>query len=127
MKKKIVLILVILFTLGTIFYYLDYFNLIPHKKYLADDFNIVIIKSGRDYNDNGIDDYTDILNGAKKDAKNKPRYRSAYYNGGYPPEDEGVCTDLVWRAFREAGYSLKDMVNNDINNHKEGEVTCYQK
>lgn len=119
MKKKILLILFILFTLGIVFYYLDYFNLIPHKKYLADDFNIVIIKSGRDYNDNGIDDYTDILNGAKKDAKNKPRYRSAYYNGGYPPEDEGVCTDLVWRAFREAGYSLKDMVNNDINNYKE--------
>ncbi len=119
MKKKILLILILIFTLGIIFYYLNYFNLIPHKKYLANDFNINVIKSNMDYNDNGIDDYTDILNGAKKDAKNKPRYRSAYYDGGYPPENEGVCTDLVWSAFREAGYSLKDMVNNDINNHKE--------
>jgi len=32
----------------------------------------------------------------------------------YPPDDEGVCTDLVWRAFKNAGYSLKDMVNKDI-------------
>ncbi|MGN1358771.1 MAG: DUF1287 domain-containing protein, partial [Bacilli bacterium] len=90
------------------------YNLIPKKKYLASDFDIVEIKSMVDYNNNGIDDYTDILNGAKLDAKNKPRYKSTYYSGGYPPDNEGVCTDLVWRAFKEAGYSLKDMIDNDI-------------
>lgn len=61
-----------------------------------------------------MDDYTDILLGARKDAKNKPRYDGAYVEGGYPPEDTGVCTDVIWRAFREAGYSLKDMVDQDI-------------
>lgn len=60
---------------------------------------------------------TDIVLGARKDAENHPVYKSAYYSGGYPPEEEGVCTDTVWRAFREAGYFLKDMVDEDIRNH----------
>lgn len=85
--------------------------------YYAKDFDIEIILSDKDYNNNGTDDYTDILLGAKKDAKNKPRYISAYYAGGYPPENEGVCTDLVWRALDNAGYSLKDLVSYDIKNN----------
>lgn len=68
----------------------------------------------QDFNQNGIDDIADILAGAKKDARNRPTYNSAYYVGGYPPENIGVCTDVVWRAFREAGYSLRDMVHTDI-------------
>lgn len=31
--------------------------------------------------------------------------------GGYPPDNIGVCIDVVWRAFANAGYSLKDMVD----------------
>lgn len=85
--------------------------------YYAKDFNIDIVLSDKDYNNNGIDDYTDILLGAKKDAENKPKYVSAYYSGGYPPENEGVCTDLVWRALANAGYSLKDLVSEDIENN----------
>ena len=46
--------------------------------------------------------------------ENKPRYKSAYYDGGYPPPDEGVCTDVIWRAFLNAGYNLKDMIDKDI-------------
>lgn len=66
-----------------------------------------------DFNGNGIDDYTDILLGARQDAENYPRYDPAYFSG-YPPEDAGVCTDLVWRAFKSAGYDLKSMVDKDI-------------
>lgn len=51
---------------------------------------------------------------ARKDAKNHPTHDSGYYQGGYPPADRGACTDLVWRAFREAGYDLKAMVDADI-------------
>ena len=43
-----------------------------------------------------------------------PVYKSAYYVGGYPPATEGVCTDVVWRAFKEAGYDLKKMIDADI-------------
>lgn len=119
MKKKLLVGIILLIILGIIVYFLDYYNIIPKKKYHDKDFGITTIKSMVDYNQNGIDDYTDILNGAKIDAYNKPKYKSVYYNGGYPPEDEGVCTDLIWRAFKEAGYSLKDMVDNDIEKNKD--------
>lgn len=70
-----------------------------------------------DFDGDGLDDYADLLKGAKKEAKNHPRYDGAYYRGGYPPEEIGVCTDVVWRSFREAGYSLKEMVDRDIAAH----------
>lgn len=117
MKKKI---LISVITLLIIFIsILNYFEIIPKRKYTLSDFNIITIKSEIDYNNNGIDDYTDILNGAKLDAKNKPKYKSEYYADGYPPDNIGVCTDVVWRAFKNAGYSLKDMVDNDIKNNQE--------
>ncbi len=72
------------------------------------------ILSGVDRDGDGIDDLEDIVLGARKEVQAGPVYRSAYYAGGYPPDDEGVCTDLVWRAFREAGYDLKEMVDRDI-------------
>jgi uncharacterized protein YijF (DUF1287 family) len=82
--------------------------------YTSEDFGIAVVKSDIDFNNNGIDDYTDILNGAKAEAQSKPKYKSAYYEGGYPPDDEGVCTDTLWRALRNAGYSLRDLVDTDI-------------
>lgn len=99
-----------------VFYFLNYFNLIPKRYYTAQDFNISTVKSNGDFNNNGIDDYSDFILGARQDAENKPRYNGAYFAGGYPPDDIGVCTDVIWRAFKNAGYSLKDMVDADILN-----------
>lgn len=84
--------------------------------YISKGYSKLNIKSPMDYNGNNIDDYTDFVNGAKKDAKNKPRYDARYIseNQGYPPDDIGVCTDVIWRAFKEAGYNLRDMMNKDI-------------
>lgn len=87
---------------------------LPKNYYTAEDFGIQTIYSKIDYNGNGIDDYTDIMLGARIDAENRPKYKSAYYAGGYPPDNEGVCTDVIWRAFKNAGYSLKDMIDEDI-------------
>lgn len=98
----------------TAFLLADRFHLIPHKTYTGEDFGITTIKSDMDFNKNGVDDYADILMGARKDAENKPRYDGKYWAGGYPPDDVGVCTDVVWRAFKYAGYCLKDMVDQDI-------------
>lgn len=67
-----------------------------------------------DKDEDGINDTDDILEGARKDIENKPIYRDAYYSGGYPPDNEGVCTDVIWRAFKNAGYMLKDMIDKDI-------------
>ena len=55
-----------------------------------------------------------LILGAREEAARRPWYRSAYYSGGYPPADEGVCTDLVWRAFSHAGYDLKKAMDRDI-------------
>ena len=114
MKKRILLVIVLGMMILTGI--LSYFGIIQVRKYTLSEFGINEIKSIIDYNNNGIDDYTDILNGAKIDAKNRPKYKSEYYAGGYPPDNIGVCSDVIWRAFKNAGYSLKDMVDNDIKN-----------
>ena len=119
----IILIIIILLIIWFIISILNYFNLIPKKSYTASDFGIETIKSNVDYDNDGIDDYTDIMLGARKDAQNMPKYKSAYYAGGYPPDNEGVCTDLVWRALKNAGYSLKDLVDEDIKNN----LSSYEK
>ncbi len=96
------------------YFILDYFGVWPKKAYSAADFGIETVKSPVDFNQNGIDDYADLVAGARLDAQKRPKYDGSYQAGGYPPEEVGVCTDLVWRAFRKAGYSLKDMVDADI-------------
>ena len=48
---------------------LNYFNLLPKKTYSAEDFGFDTILSSVDFNDNGIDDYTDILLGASRCRK----------------------------------------------------------
>lgn len=93
---------------------LVHWRLLPGRSYTAKDFGIETLRSTVDFNGNGIDDYTDILLGARRDAENKPEYDSRYWEGGYPPDEFGVCTDVVWRAFRNAGYALRDMVDADI-------------
>jgi len=70
-----------------------------------------------DKDGDGLDDLKDIVAGAKAEVQRQPQYRSAYYQKGYPPESEGVCTDVVWRAFRDAGYELKSLVDQDIQNN----------
>ncbi len=92
----------------------DYYNLIPRRRYSGEDFGIETVYSSVDYNNNGVDDYTDILLGARADAENHPKYDGSYQQNGYPPDDTGVCTDVVWRAFKNAGYSLRYMVDRDI-------------
>ena len=113
-KGLLWLFALIVLLVGIGLYIADYYSLLPRRTYTAEDFNIATVYSGVDYNDNGIDDYTDILHGAKMDAENCPTYNGAYYGGGYPPDDIGVCTDVVWRAFKNAGFDLREMLNNDI-------------
>lgn len=83
------------------------------------DFNLEQLKSSVDFDQDSVDDYADFLLGAKLDAQNKPRYDGSYVAGGYPSDNVGVCTDVIWRAFKEAGYSLKEMVDLDIKKYPE--------
>lgn len=91
--------------------------MIPVKSYSAKDFGIEILISPNDYDNDGIDDYTDIMLGARMDALNRPKYNSDYVDGGYPSDDVGVCADVIWRSFKNAGYILKDMIDEDIKNN----------
>lgn len=119
-KRKILKALLAVFCViiagvaGVALYLMNYYNLLPEKAYSAEDFGIETVYSEIDFNGNGTDDYTDILLGARKDAENRPTYDGSYQAGGYPPDNIGVCTDVVWRAFREAGYSLREMVDKDV-------------
>ena len=81
------------------------------------------VLSSVDYDGDGVDDYTDLLLGARAEAERHPLYDNTYYVGGYPPDDIGVCTDLIWRAFRDAGYNLKEMMHRDIRNYTSEYLT----
>lgn len=70
-----------------------------------------------DRNENCIPDCIDIVNEARKEAEQKTEYKDAYYAGGYPPEGEGVCTDVIWRGFKAINVSIKDLIDNDIKNN----------
>lgn len=121
MKKFFIIFVIffILFVSAILIFLLNHSNILPFSQevYYAEDFGIVPLKSNIDFDNDGIDDYTDIMLGARKDAENHPTYKSAYYSGGYPPDNEGVCTDVVWRAFKNAGYNLKDLIDEDIKNN----------
>ena len=121
MKKKIMIIttLIMLILIIIILYALYYFNYIPHKKYTNADFNIKTYKSNIDKDNDGIDDQTDILNNAKNYIEKKPKYRSKYYETGYPDDEYGVCTDVVAFALKDAGYDLMTLVNEDIKANKD--------
>ncbi len=94
-------------------------NTVDEKKHDTIDEKLkkTIVFENSDKDGDGIRDQEDILLGARKEARKKVKYKSGYYVGGYPSENEGVCTDLVWRAFKNAGYNLKDMVDEDIKNN----------
>lgn len=72
-----------------------------------------------DRNENGIPDPLDIVTAARKEVEKRTRYESNYYAGGYPPDDEGVCTDVIWRGLAGAGIDFKSLIDQDIAEYKE--------
>lgn len=91
---------------------------VPRTLHAAGYGDIPVIRPAKDANGNGLNDADDLIRGAREEAGRRPLYRSAYYKGGYPPENEGVCTDVIWRAFKTAGYDLKALVDDDIRRNK---------
>ena len=113
MKKIIlVILLVIVIIFGLII-------LIPNETYTNSDFNIETYISNIDMDTDGIDDQSDILDNAKKYIATNPKYKSKYYREGYPDDNYGVCTDVVAIALKNAGYDLKELVNEDIVNNND--------
>lgn len=70
--------------------------------------------SAHDQDGDGVDDQTDILDSARAYLATHPTYGSAYYQGGWPDDGRGVCTDVVAAALLGAGYDLRELVHEDI-------------
>ncbi len=124
MKKttwaRIVLIAEILI-LGSIILVKKSYN--SKEVYYAKDFGMSDIISTNDGDADGIDDYTDIMLSARAYIATNPPYESKYYEGGYPTDEYGACTDVIWRAFDGSGYNLKNMVDKDIAGNLEAYTT----
>lgn len=116
-EKRICFLL--LFFLLAIFTLAYVVNIIPHKKYDGQQFDIEAYKSKKDKDKDGIDDQTDILQSAREYVATNPKYKSKYYESGYPDDEYGVCTDVVAFALKGAGYDLMDLVNDDMKKDKK--------
>ena len=128
MKKKILIILLVIFLLGILAFigFKIYTGKIGNKtKYDNSYFGIETYKSKIDKDNDGIDDQTDILNNVRNYIATEPKYESKYYAGGYPDDGYGVCTDVVAFGLRDAGYDLRELVNEDIKNNPDKYINEY--
>lgn len=82
----------------------------PPDRYRGD---ILTITGTSDADGDGIPDQQDILQGALDYVATRPRYKSAYFVGGWPTDGTGVCTDVVAYGMRAAGLDLPTLVDND--------------
>jgi uncharacterized protein YijF (DUF1287 family) len=88
------------------------------RQFVAPAFSTWTPPRAEDHDGDGIVDALDILAGAKKllhlHAKYIERYVSMAYPGGDVPRSEGVCSDTVIRALRNAGIDLQKEIHEDI-------------
>ena len=82
----------------------------PPDRYRGD---ILTITGTSDADGDSIPDQQDILQGALDYVATRPRYKSAYFVGGWPTDGTGVCTDVVAYGMRAAGFDLPTLVDND--------------
>ncbi|OQA20719.1 MAG: hypothetical protein BWY60_01093 [Actinobacteria bacterium ADurb.Bin346] len=92
-------------------------NMLP--RYRVIDMDNIPIKSDKD--GDGINDQKDILMGAKSqliepavNIFSEGLNETNYYNGGDPPPGLAVCTDIIARAFKAAGFDIRQLVYEDI-------------
>ncbi len=111
----VLFLMLILAGAGVLLYLYAAGGLRSNRAHSAEEFGIETLTSDLDADGDGVDDYTDILMGARDYIATDPVYKSVYYEeGGYPTDHYGVCTDVIWNAFMAAGYTLKDLVDQDI-------------
>lgn len=61
----------------------------------------------------------EVLQGALEYVGTHPKYKSKYYETGYPDDGYGVCTDVVAFAMKHAGFDLMEDVQRDIAEHPD--------
>lgn len=117
MQKKIKILLIICLVANICIggYVLFHYQHTSSER-LPDKYNAVIeqVHSTVDQDGDGIDDQIDILQGALDYIATKPKYKSKYYQTGYPDDGYGVCTDVTANALKNAGYDLMTLMQEDI-------------
>lgn len=88
----------------------------PQDQYVG---QIPAFYSTVDADGDGVDDQTDMLDNALAYVETRPKYKSRYYQTGYPDDGYGVCTDVVAFALKNAGYDLQALVDADIREHPQ--------
>ena len=117
-KKRLVFIIIGIIIISITVLLLYLYNSILHKQYTNADFKIETYVSNIDKDDDGIDDQTDILNNVRNYISKNPKYKSKYYETGYPNDEYGVCTDVVAFGLKGAGYDLMNLVNEHIKTNR---------
>ncbi|MBU9713940.1 DUF1287 domain-containing protein [Evansella tamaricis] len=126
MKRKLIQIILPVFLLGLILFIpfykngilIDFMGLEVENPF-TQTIEIPELYATIDSNNSGKPDPIDLVEEARKEVEQRTTYRSAYYAGGYPPDEEGVCTDVIWRALLSIDVSLKDLMDDDIKAHTD--------
>lgn len=111
-KEERIIAIVLVITIAASLAYCMFF--LCDKVYTGEDFGIEAYKSPYDTDGDGLDDQSDILASARAYLATNPQYKSKYYEGGYPDDNFGVCTDVVAFALRGAGFDLMELLDADI-------------
>jgi uncharacterized protein YijF (DUF1287 family) len=76
-----------------------------------------------DRDGDGIPDSTDVMIGARKTAINGAKYEGGFERITFPGGDvdrvRGVCTDVIVRALRNAGYDLQALIYRDMKRRRK--------
>lgn len=114
MKKILTIIIILSILILNCFLFIYQRNIY----YTSKELSIHELSSSIDKDQDGIDDYHDLVLSARKYIQTKPTYKSAYYVGGYPDDGCGVCTDVIIQAFLGAGYDIKSSIDKDIQQYQ---------
>ena len=56
-----------------------------------------------------------MMSAAREYISNRElRYDDQYFSNAYPPDNIGVCTDVVWKALESIGVDLKLLMDEEI-------------
>jgi uncharacterized protein YijF (DUF1287 family) len=113
MKRFVILVVLCILPAASVAIF-SYYNYQNPFYYIKGSISVENVRFATDMDSDGVSDLDDIVEGAKKEIANKTKYKDGYFDGGYPPSSEGVCTDLIWRSLKNAGYDLKSLMDIDI-------------
>lgn len=104
-KKIIILILILFFTFSFLKIFVFSYNTVNTNEESS------VLNQGTNIHP--------LVESARNQIGIVTKYDNQYYNGGYPPEGRGACTDVIERALMDQGYDLKNKIDKDMLNFPE--------